>query len=53
MKIFRGLVMVLAVVAGIRIASSFLAPLLAPLAVITILVGLYLLIRRGPGGFFK
>lgn len=53
MKIFRGLVAVLAVVVGVRIASSYLAPLLAPLAVVTILVGLYLLIRHGPGGFFK
>ncbi len=53
MKAFRRLVVVLAVVAGLRIASSLLAPLLAPLIVVTVLFGLYLLVRHGPGGFFK
>jgi hypothetical protein len=52
-QIVRGMGTAIAVILLIRLLDCLLAPLLAPLLVLTVLIGLYVLTVRGPGGFSK
>jgi hypothetical protein len=52
-QVVRGMGAALGVIIVVRLLDWFFAPLLVPLLVFTVLIGLFVLATSGPGGLKK